>query len=80
MVKTVKEAVKEVVEGKKQSIDLLRNPDWDFDAEKEVKVVMSHEDIAGYSVNSDFVAVMTKDGTTHIYMIRDIEYIKHYNV
>lgn len=82
-IKTVAEAVNEVVEGKKQNIE-LQVYDYvvdEFDvAPIGFKTIYKHEDIAGYSVNSDFVAIMTKDGATFIYMVRTFNRIHHYSV
>lgn len=72
MVKKIEDKVKELVEGKKQNIELWAN--------SSVEPFVVHEDIAGYSVNGDWVAVMTKDSTTHVYPAREITYIKHYTV
>jgi hypothetical protein len=75
MVKKIEDKVKELVEGKKQNIELHRlNEDFVIDN------ICVHEDIAGYSVNGDWVAVMTKDSTTHVYPAKQIAYIKHYTV
>ncbi len=78
MVKTVKEAVKEVVEGKKQNIE-LQSEEWSENG-GGFRTVFKHEDIAGYSVNDTFVAVMDKNGATFIYMIQNFDRIYHYNV
>jgi hypothetical protein len=69
MVKSVEKAVKEVVEGKVQNVFLEFNTGATFE----------HEDVAGYSVNGDWVAVMDKKGTTHVYPARSVSYIKHFN-
>lgn len=79
-VKTVDEAVKEVVEGKKQNIE-LQNERYLEDSDCfEFVTIFKHEDIAGYSVNDQFVAVMDKDGATFIYMVKNFDRIYHYNV
>lgn len=69
MVKSVEKAVKEVVEGKVQNVAISFYVNEDA----------FHADIAGYSVNGDWVAVMTKEGTTHVYPAKDVSYIKHFN-
>ena len=78
MVKKIEEKVKELVEGKKQNIDIHFFGQYDFVQEREVPKVVDHADIAGYSLNADWVAVMTKEGTTHIYPASEVTYIKHY--
>lgn len=79
-VKTVDEAVKEVVEGKKQNIELQQAVYDAATGEYPLTALYKHEDIAGYSVNSDFVAVMDKEGATFIYMVKNFDRIYHYNV
>lgn len=74
-VKTVDEAVKEVVEGKKQNIELQMEG-----FEDTFVTVYKHEDIQGYSVNDQFVAIMDKQGATFIYMVKNFDRIYHYNV
>mgnify|MGYP003463551744 CR=1 FL=1 len=69
MVKSVEKAVKEVVEGKIQNVEIFFY----------VRADAIHEDIAGYSVNGDWVAVMSKEGTTHVYPAKDVSYIRHFN-
>lgn len=36
------------------------------------------EDIMGYNVHSEWVAISMKDGITHVFPGRDISYIKHF--
>lgn len=79
-VKTVDEAVKEVVEGKKQNIELQEGRYDVEDGLYKMETVYKHADIAGYSVNSDFIAVMDKEGATFIYMVKNFDRIYHYNV
>ena len=76
MVKTVKEAVQEVVEGKKQNIELQCIEE----GAARFFTRFKHEDIAGYSVNDKFVAVMDKDGATFVYMVDQFDRIYHYSV
>ncbi len=87
-VKTVDEAVKEVVEGKKQNIELQvfdYPPPDEMDPFKEqgirgFKTLVKHEDIAGYSVNDKFVAIMDKQGATFVYRMDNFNRIFHYSV
>ena len=80
MVKSVEKVVKEVVEGKQQNIEIYFSGYYDVDQLCEVPNIEKHDDIAGYSVNGDWVAVMEKDSTTHVYPARGVNYIKHYTV
>lgn len=68
-VKSVAAAVQEVVEGKKNSIRVHFYTD-----EPEV-----FQDIAGYQINGDWLAIMTKDGQTRVYPARDISFVRHYS-
>lgn len=68
MVKSVEKAVKEVVEGKVQNVFL----------EFTTGATFEHEDVAGYSVNGDWVAVMDKKAATFVYPARNVVFIKHY--
>lgn len=77
-VKTVDEAVKEVVEGKKQNIE-LQVEKYEMEG-PTFHTLFKHEDIAGYSVNDQFVAIMDKEGATFIYMVKNFDRIYHYNV
>lgn len=90
MVKSVKQAVEEVVHGKKQNFHItLAYPEL-LDAKAALKErgleVRENfdgpifEDIAGYSVNSEWVAVTTKEGETYVYPARNIARLKHYSV
>lgn len=82
-VKTVEEAVKEVVEGKPtvQNIELQRAVTAeDFYPSGQFVTLYQHNDIAGYSVGDKFVAVMDKNGGTFIYILGDIDRIYHYSV
>lgn len=73
MVKKIEEKVKELVEGKKQNIELSIYENYGLPSIK-----VGHEDIAGYQLNGDWVAVMEKNGTTHVYAAKSVEYVKHY--
>lgn len=79
MVKSIKDAVQEVVEGKKQSIIMEFHEDL-YDAEKDVYFsrVQQYDDIAGYQLNGDWVAIMMKDSTTHVYPASSVRYVKHF--
>ncbi len=79
-VKTVDEAVKEVIEGKKQNIELQQYCFKDKNLELGLETKFKHEDIAGYSVNDKFVAIMDKEGATYIYMVAQFDRIYHYSV
>lgn len=78
MVKSVKDAVKEVVEGKVQNIE-IHTETYDIQS-RPVRKIVTHEDIAGYSMNGDWVAVMMKDATTYIYPAHTVQFVKHYTV
>ena len=88
MVKKIEEKVKELVEGKKQNLHITFNNYAREDAElaliKRGLPVRENfdgpifEDISGYSVNGDWVAVMTKDGATYIYPANSVARIKHF--
>ena len=73
MVKQIEQKVKELVEGKKQSIELHL-----YEHYGQPPKVIAYEDIAGYQLNGDWVAVMEKNGTSHIYAADSVEYVKHY--
>lgn len=68
-VKSVAAAVQEVVEGKKNSIEihLYESP------------IITVQDIAGYQINGDWLAIMTKDGQTLVYPSRNISFVRHYS-
>ena len=42
---------------------------------KEIKV---YENIIGYQVGNDVIAVVTHDGETHIYPMGDVRFVRHY--
>lgn len=75
MVKKIEEKVKELVEGKKQNIELHLYEEYGLPHK-----VVTHEDIAGYQLNGDWVAVMEKNGTSHIYPASRVQYVKHFTV
>lgn len=80
MVKTVKEAVKEVVEGKKQNIQLtLMSELFNAALEQWNNEIVEYKDIAGYQLSGEWVAIMEKDGTTHAYPKSEIKHVKHYS-
>lgn len=68
-VKSVAAAVQEVVEGKKNSIEIR------FYVEGPLVIA----DIAGYQINGVWLAVMTKDGQTHVFPARDVSFVRHYS-
>ena len=79
MVKTIKEAVKEVVEGKKQNITLRLKDLYNDETDKYDEQYLTFEDIAGYQLSGEWVAIMEKDGTTHAYPKSEIKHVKHYS-
>ena len=89
MVKSVEKTVKEVVEGKVQNLHITFK-----EAQKQEAIAALtrrnlpiregfdgpiFQDIAGYSVNGDWVAVMTKQGDTYVYPAGSVARIKHFN-
>lgn len=76
-VKTIEEAVKDVVSPKTQNIEILKEGYFDNDYKQEL---IEHKDIAGYSVNGDWIAVMTKEGDTYVYPSEGVLRIRHYSV
>ena len=90
MVKTVKEAVQEVVEGKKQGLHITFQA---YEREMAIEAMQRRgmdiregfdgpifEDIAGYTINGDWVAVMTKEGETYVYPAAGVARIKHFSI
>ncbi len=73
-IKTVEEAITEVVEGKKNNIEIS------LFSRDGVRDHLKHEDIAGYQLNGDWVAVMTKDGETLVYPAKMVTFVRHYSV
>lgn len=77
-IKTVEESVAAVVAGPvtKQNIELVF---YSYDAfgMEESKF---YEDIMGYQMNGDWVAISLKDGTTWVHPKEEIKLLKHYNV
>ena len=90
MVKKIEEKVKELVKGKYQNLHITLSNYARDDAERAlIKRGLPvrenfdgpiFEDISGYSVNGDWVAVTTKDGTTYIYPAASVARIKHFTV
>ena len=68
-VKSVAAAVQEVVEGKKSNIEI----------HLYVAEPVTVNDIAGYQINGDWLAIMTKDGQTLVYPARDVNFVRHYS-
>jgi hypothetical protein len=66
MVKPVEEKIKEVVEGKKQHVFLTVY-------ESSAIVEREFNDVAGYQLSAEWVAVFGKDGQTYIFPARNIE-------
>lgn len=89
MVKSVEKAVKEVVEGMEQNLHITFTPDiWENAMAAMDRRGMVYrenfdgpifENISGYSVNGDWVAVMTKKGETYVYPASSVARIKHFN-
>ena len=71
MVKKIEEKVKELVEGKKQNIELHL-----YDYENGGRSIAEHKDIAGYQLNGDWVAVFDKESSSHIYKASEVQFIK----
>lgn len=69
-VKSVAAAVQEVVEGKKSNIEVHLYTKID---------PISVKDIAGYQINGDWLAIMTKDGQTLVYPAQDVSFVRHYS-
>lgn len=42
---------------------------------EEIKV---YENIIGYQVGNDVIAVVTHDGETHIYPMKSVKFVRHY--
>lgn len=88
-VKTVEQAVEEVVQVQTQSLHVTLN----LQSRQEAKAAMLargmqipelfdgpiFRDIAGYQVNGAWLAVSLKDGTTYAYPIANVSRFKHFN-
>ena len=80
MVRTVKEAIREVVEGKKQNLTLRLRDLYDYNEDKCVEQYVTYENISGYQLSGEWVAIMEKDGTTHAYPKSEVKHVKHFSV
>lgn len=67
MAKEIKEMVDEVVNGKKQSVVLVIN------GEETI-----YDEIIGWSLNGDWVAVMLPDGATEVWPAKAITFARHF--
>jgi hypothetical protein len=56
-------------------IEITFYPDW-VDGE-EVQEVIIYKDIIGYQVGNDVIAVVTKDGETLIYPLKNVKFVRH---
>lgn len=88
-VKPVEQAVAEVLEQVQQNLHIT----FDLQHQLEAKAAMKargleirenfdgpiFKDIAGYQINSNWVAVSLRDGTTYAYPAAHVVRIKHYN-
>ena len=60
------------------NIELTFSGDYSFDLDANVPEVIVYEDIIGYQVSNTVIAVMTKEGETLVYPIRDITKVRHF--
>jgi hypothetical protein len=52
--------------------------EYDVDSGSFVEDVKVYENIIGYQVGNDVIAVVTHDGETHIYPMGDVRFVRHY--
>lgn len=60
------------------NIELTFRDVYDMDADACTTQVIVYEDIIGYQVSNTVIAVMTKEGETLVYPIRDITKVRHF--
>ena len=88
-IKSVEKTVDEIVNGKTQNLHITLG----LQARQEAIAAMRQrgldirenfdgplfEDIAGYTINGEWVGVMLKDGTTYVYPKTSVARVKHFN-
>lgn len=88
-VKSVEKAIDEVINGKTQNLHITLT----LQARQEAIAALKargldirenfdgplFEDIAGYTINGEWVGVMLKDGATYVYPKTSIARVKHFN-
>lgn len=84
-IKTVEQAVAEVIDGTPtvQNIEIyVTEEEYKGDEKWETVTTLKHkhEDIAGYQLGQEWLAVMDKQGATFIYRSNQFDFIKHYTV
>lgn len=91
-IKTVEQAVADVVAGPvtKQGLKITLTEDarWSAMNMRHIRGIETPEDfegpdfqdIMGYQISAEWVAVSLKDGTTYVYPKSSVARIKHYNI
>ena len=74
------EAVQQFDEEQKPpyNIELTFDGDYNYDLDANVPEVIVYEDIIGYQVSNTVIAVMTKEGETLVYPLRNITKVRHF--
>ena len=60
------------------NIELTFHGEYDITSDTYEPKVIIYEDIIGYQVSNTVIAVMTKQGETLVYPIRDITKVRHF--
>lgn len=60
------------------NIELTFYGDYDYDLDNTPDEVVMYEDIIGYQVGNDVIAVVTKDGETLIYPLKRVQFVRHF--
>lgn len=60
------------------NIELTFRDVYDIDTDTSTAQVIVYEDIIGYQVSNTVIAVMTKEGETLVYPLRDITKVRHF--
>jgi hypothetical protein len=60
------------------NIELTFHPEYDIDNDTYEPHVVVYEDIIGYQVSNTVIAVMTKEGETLVFPLRNIDKARHF--
>lgn len=56
----------------------IKTGNFDYETDNYAVEVKLYENIIGYQVGNDVIAVVTHDGETHIYPMGDVTFVRHY--
>jgi hypothetical protein len=60
------------------NIELTFHSEFDEETGEFVGQIKTYENIIGYQVGNDVIAVVTHDGETHIYPMGSVTFVRHY--